>query len=195
MQTTRRRLPPEIRRLEIVEAAERLLSAHGDRVRAEDVALEAKTAKGTFFHYFPVWDDLLDALRARTFARFAERYAPPEPGAPKSAWRETLPELVHAFVEFTLAQAGLHDVLFHSDFARRRPAAFEAGAVGQLEQIISAGQDAGAFARTDPRLTARFVFAVMHEAADLVAGGGDRVRASEAAAHMLRRALLSGDEP
>ena len=59
----RRRLSPEARKLEIIEAAERLLQARGEHVRVEDVVREAGVAKGTFFLYFPTWDDLLEAIR------------------------------------------------------------------------------------------------------------------------------------
>ena len=60
----RRRLKPEARKLEIVEAAERLLQAGGGaRVRVEDVVREAGVAKGTFFLYFPTLDDLLETTQ------------------------------------------------------------------------------------------------------------------------------------
>lgn len=193
MQGTRRRLPPETRRQLIVEAAERLLPTMGDRVRVEDVVAEANAAKGTFFHYFPTWDDLLETIRARALARFGEWYGPPPADAPSFAWRTTLPELVAAFVEFTVAQRRLHEVLFHSDFARRRPLAPEAGAIGRLESLIRAGQAAGAYVPLDALLTAHFVFAVMHEAADLVVSGADYAHTLDAATELLRRALIRGE--
>lgn len=189
----RRRLAPEARRQELLEAAERLLAAAGDRVRAEDVAAEAKTAKGTFFHYFPVWDDLLEAIRARVFVRFATMYEPPGRDAQRAAWAATLPALVRAFVEFTVGQGRLHEVLFHSDFARRRPLSREAGAIGRLERLVRDAQQAGAFVPAVPLLTAHFLFAVMHEAADLVSEGADREVAIGSAAALLQRALLTGE--
>jgi AcrR family transcriptional regulator len=66
----RRRLKPEARKLEIVEAAERLLQAGGARVRVEDVVREAGVAKGTFFLYFPSLDDLLETIRTRIVSEF-----------------------------------------------------------------------------------------------------------------------------
>lgn len=191
----RRRLAPEARQLEIVEAAERLLAARGGQVRVEDVVAEAGAAKGTFFRYFPVWDDLLEAIRGRTFARWSERYAPPAASAEAAVWSSTLETLVQAFVDFTVSQRQLHAVLFHSDFASRRPLAPQAGAVGQMETLIRAGQTAGAFASCDPRLTASFLFAVMHEAADQAADGADRTHIIQSAAALLRRVLVPGDAP
>ncbi len=73
----RRRLQPQVRKLEIIEAAERLLQAHGPRVRVEDVVREAGVAKGTFFLYFPTWDDLLDTLRRRLVSEFDTTYPLP----------------------------------------------------------------------------------------------------------------------
>jgi AcrR family transcriptional regulator len=51
----RRRLNLEVRRQQIIEAAERLLKQNGPDVRVEDVEREAAAAKGTFYLYFPTW--------------------------------------------------------------------------------------------------------------------------------------------
>src|SRR5437879_13352047 len=73
----RRRLQPEARKLEIIEAAERLLQAHGFRVRVEDVVREAGVAKGAFFLDFPTWEDLLETVRQRLVSEFDAAYPLP----------------------------------------------------------------------------------------------------------------------
>lgn len=79
----RRRLQPEARRPEIIEAAERLLAAEGSRVRVEDVVREAGIAKGAFFPYFPTWDDLLETVRQRLVSAFdTANPLPTEAGGP-----------------------------------------------------------------------------------------------------------------
>ena len=49
----RRRVEPEVRRQEIIEAAEKLLTVNGPDVRVEDIVHEAGAAKGTFYLFFP----------------------------------------------------------------------------------------------------------------------------------------------
>jgi AcrR family transcriptional regulator len=182
----RRRLEPEVRKREIVEAAERLMRAHGARVRVEDVVLEAGVAKGTFFLYFPTWDDLLATIRDRLVAEFDSLHPMPKPSGPVD-WPALVETQAVAFIDFTLARQGFGAAIFHSDFAERRPLADNA--VVRLAAVIRAGQAANAFGPVDPEPTARLLFAVIHEAADAIAGGTDRAVMIAALAQLLRRSL------
>ena len=183
----RRRLRPEARKQEIVEAAERLLQAHGRRVRVEDVVREAGVAKGTFFLYFPTWDDLLDLVRARLIAAFDAAYPAPELGVGPVDWAGLVERQALGFVDFSLARRGLGDVVFHSEFAQRRPQADHA--VTRIAAVIRAGQADGAFGAVDPGPTARLLYAAVHETADAIAGGADRAAMTAALSELLRRAL------
>ncbi|MDB5470607.1 MAG: hypothetical protein JWR84_2167 [Caulobacter sp.] len=183
----RRRLQPEARKLEIVEAAERLLRVDGAQVRVEDVVREAGVAKGTFFLYFPTWDDLLESIRDRLVSEFSTNYPlPTEVDGPVN-WPALVEWLACAFIDFTLSRRGLGEAIFHSDFAERRPLA-DNGAT-QLAAIIRAGQEAAAFGAVDPDPTARLLFAATHEAADAIADGADREAVLAALRSLLRRAL------
>ncbi|WP_449066029.1 TetR/AcrR family transcriptional regulator [Planomonospora algeriensis] len=63
---TRRRLSPNERRTELIDAAIRVLREQGEPAnRAAAVTAEAGTAKGTFYVYFPSWEDLLVAVHDR----------------------------------------------------------------------------------------------------------------------------------
>lgn len=187
--TKRRRLKPEARRLEIIEAAERLLRAAGPAVRVDDVVHEANAAKGTFYLYFPAWDDLLEALRARIFEAFDAAH--PEPGAVGAGadWQTELEDYAEAFVDAAIAMGGIHDVIFHSDFAQRRPASGGVDTIRRLELLIRAGQAAGAFAVFETAPVARLLFAVMHETLDTIVAGRDRQQALAAMRFVLRRIL------
>src|SRR3954466_10165763 len=112
----RRRLTPAARKLEIVEAAERLLQAQGSRVRVEDVAREAGVAKGTFFLYFPSWDDLLEGIRERLIAAFDQAHPLPGEAHGPIDWPALLERQADAFIDFTLARRGFGAAIFHSDF-------------------------------------------------------------------------------
>lgn len=181
----RRRLTPEARKQEIVEAAERLLHAHGPKVRVEDVVREAGVAKGTFFLYFPTWDDLLETVRQRLVAEFDA--ANPLPDDQPVDWADLVERQATAFVDFASARQGIGEALFHSDFAERRTLADNA--VARFAGVIQAGQAAGAFAAVDPEPTARLLFAAIDEAGRAVAAGGDRTAILAALHNLLRRTL------
>ena len=183
----RRRLQPEARKLEIVEAAERLLQAHGPRVRVEDVVREAGVAKGTFFLYFPTWDDLLETVRERLVSTFDSAHPPPTELDGPIDWPSLVESQAAAFIDYTLARRTIGEVIFHSEFAQRRPLADNG--VQRLSAVIRAGQAAGAFGPVDPEPTARLMFAAIHEAADAVAEGADRTAVVAALQRLLRRAL------
>ena len=183
----RRRLPPEARRLEIVEAAERLLRARGSAVRVEDVVREAGVAKGTFFLYFPAWDDLLDTVRARLFDAFDAAYPLPCEREGPVDWPALVDAQARAFIDFTAELGGIHEAVFHSDFAQRRPRGDSA--IARLTAIIRAGQEADAFGPVDPEPTARLLFAAIHEAADAVAAGAEREPMLAALGRVLQRSL------
>lgn len=183
----RRRLHPEARRLEIVEAAERLLQAHGSRVRVEDVVREAGVAKGTFFLYFPTWDDLLETVRARLVAEFDAAYPLPTEVERPVDWLAVLDGLAAAYIDFASTRQGIGQALYHSGFAERRPQADHA--VVRIAAVIRAGQEAGAFAPVDPEPTARLLYAAVDEAPRAVARGADRAAMLAALQHLLRRTL------
>ena len=185
----RRRLEPEVRRLEIIEAAERLLTRDGPDVRVEDVVREAGAAKGTFYLYFPTWDDLLEAIRGRIVIAFdAAHPLQIETGEPAD-WPQRLDRLAVAFVDAIVAMRGLHTVLWHTDFAQRRPMPPADDPINRMIALIRAGQEAGVFAGIEAATAGRLLFAVIHETADALAGGEDRERALAAMRWILRRAL------
>jgi len=183
----RRRLRPEARKLEIVEAAERLLQAHGSRVRVEDVVREAGVAKGTFFLYFPTWDDLLETVRQRLVSEFDTAHPLPTEVDGPVDWPAVIAWQACAFVDFASARQGIGQALFHSDFAERRT--LGDNAIVRLSAVIRAGQEAKAFGPVDPEPTARLMFAAIDEAARAVAGDGDRAAILAALQSLLRRAL------
>jgi AcrR family transcriptional regulator len=183
----RRRLHPEARKREIVEAAERLLQSRGALVRVEDVVREAGVAKGTFFLYFPSWDDLLVTMRDRLVAEFDETYPLPTEANGPIDWPAVIDWQAAAYLDFAAARQGIGQALFHSDFAGRRPLA--QNGVVRLAAIVRAGQEAGAFGPVDPEPTARLIFAAIDEAARAIAGGDDRDATLAALQTLLRRAL------
>ncbi|MDP1986383.1 TetR/AcrR family transcriptional regulator, partial [Phenylobacterium sp.] len=65
----RARLSPEVRRGQILDAAETLLTAHGGLpLPLEELARAALVSKALIYAYFPNQHDLANALLARRFA-------------------------------------------------------------------------------------------------------------------------------
>jgi AcrR family transcriptional regulator len=187
--TARRRLDPEVRRQEIIEAAERLLKKNGPDVRVEDVVREAGAAKGTFYLYFPAWDDLLEAIRGRIIKAFDEAHPVQAGVGTELDWLDVLDRSAVDFVDAVIAMGGLHTVLFHTDFARRRPVPEHDDPIRRLTGIVRAGAKAGAFADVDADFIGRLLFAVIHETADAVEAAEDRERALAAMRWILRSVL------
>jgi hypothetical protein len=112
----------------------------------------------------------------------------PAPGHERPVdWPALVETQAVAFIDFTLSRQGFGSAIFHSDFAERRPLADNA--VARLSAVIRAGQADKAFGPVDPESTARLLFAVIHEAADAIAGGADRDGMLAALKALLHRAL------
>ena len=162
-------------------------------MRVEDIVREAGAAKGTFYVCFPTWDDLLEELRSRVIVAFDAAHPMPAETAADVDWAGLFDQLAIAFVDAVVALGGLHTVLWHTDFAHRRPVAAADDPVVRLTAVIRAGQKAGAFARVEAQMTARLLFAAIHETADAVVGGAPRSAAIKAMKRILRRALARDD--
>ena len=150
---------------------------------------EAAAAKGTFYVYFPTWEDLLEVLRDRTIKAFDAAYPVPAGTCTDLDWLRLVERLAVAFVDGVVAMGGLHTVLFHTDFAQRRPLPDDDSPIGRLIAIVRAGGAAGAFADVDAGAVGRLLFAVIHETADAVVAGADRRRALAAMRRVLRKTL------
>lgn len=175
----RRRLTPEIRKQEILAAAIPLLKDKGMATRVEDVAAAAGAAKGTFFTCFATWDDLLEAVRAHHIAAFRAVMVPVRPST-LADWQNVLPGLSLSFIDFILGMGGTHEVLFHSAFTIARPLPAAERPAAQIAAILRDGQAAGAYGMLDADHAGRLIFAMIHDTADAIAAGAERIAALDA---------------
>jgi len=180
---TRRRLDPDARRAELLDAADRVLRKNPE-ARVEDIVAAARAAKGTFYVYFESWSDLIKALRERVLAQFYKRYPIVFPKR-KQDWWALFDRLSAGFIDFTLEMEGLHQAVFHTPMAE--PPGEEA--VQTIALLLQSGAAAGAFATTDAAPLARLIFAMLHETVDAIEAGADRKRAMKALHDLLHRAL------
>jgi AcrR family transcriptional regulator len=186
----RRRLTPEVRRAELIDAALRVLKQHGSVAsRVEDVTAAAGAAKGTFYLYFPSWDDLLVAVRDRIFDEYAAVVRTQLADPRHVDWWALLDAECVRFVDFIVELGGLHDAIFHGPITYR-PIDDTRSATKLVAELLRAGIAAGAFAPVDIEPSAQLLFAALHTTADAIAQGGDRARFLQALRRLLHRWLL-----
>jgi AcrR family transcriptional regulator len=186
----RRRLTPEVRRAELIDAALCVLKQHGNVAsRVEDVTAAAGAAKGTFYLYFPSWDDLLVAVRDRILDAYAAVIRTPFADPHRVDWWALLDAECVRFVDFIIELGGLHDAIFHGPIAYP-PIDDARSATRLVSELLRAGIAAGAFAPVDIEPSAQLFFAALHTTADAIARGGDRARFLQALRRLLHRCLL-----
>jgi AcrR family transcriptional regulator len=95
---SRRRLAPEVRRAEVLEAALQVFTELGyERATLQDVADRAGVTKGALYHYFDSKTELfLELMRERVKAHVAERHAIVAAADPHAERAVLLRELLHA---------------------------------------------------------------------------------------------------
>lgn len=168
---TRRRLTPEERRAELIDAAVRLLRS-GREVSnwAQAVTAEADAAKGTFYVYFSSWDDMLVAVRERVLREYVTRYRELAESPEQLDWWAVLDAECDAGIDFIAQPSGLHHAVFHSAAALAPPDE-EPDITAAIAAFLARGIAEGAFRAVDPRAAAAFLLAIVHAAADAIAAG------------------------
>jgi len=158
--------PPEQRREELMDAAERLFIGSGIRATSIDaIVAAAGVAKGTFYLHFATKDDVVVAL----IARYAERYGLALSAAVAACapgdWPGRLTAWVDAAVLGLLAGGDLAETVFHQ---HPQPASnvLERSAAAPLADLLAGGNAAGAWQVREPALLATFIFAGLHGAID-----------------------------
>jgi len=158
-----RRQPPDVRREQILDAAQQVLLRRGPAAATmADVADAASVAKGTVYLYFASKTELLAGLRARYFERLTAVLGDPAaagPGAPPTG-AARIEGLVAASYDFALANHELHHVLFHEaglgehdTFARARDA---------VAELVATGAASGELDVPDAALATDFVLHGLH---------------------------------
>jgi AcrR family transcriptional regulator len=186
----RRRLTPELRRKEILDAAVRVLRGRGpEGCRVEDITTEARTAKGNFYRYFPTWEDLLLGVRNHVLDSYREDFGRRYAGAGPIDWWTATDEEIDRFLDFQLSLDGLHQAIFHGPATQAQPIEEHRSARSTLAWFLTLGISAGAFAPVDVEAIAPLMFDVLHGAADAIASGLDDQRVRLATRHIVHRTL------
>jgi AcrR family transcriptional regulator len=189
----RRRQPPDVRREQILDAAEEVLLERGlAAATVADVAAAADVAKGTVYLYFDSKSALLAGLRARHLERFtAALDAPLAPGAKAPPFAARIERLVAASYDFTLAHQRLHHLLLHQAGFSEEDVFVRARAA--VAALIDAGIAAGDIDVPDPALATDFVLNGLHGALVTAChqppSRRERRRLVEGASELILRAL------
>jgi AcrR family transcriptional regulator len=191
---SRRRLSPEARRTELIDAAIRLLESRQDVSNwVQAVTAEADAAKGTFYVYFSSWDDMLAAVRERVLRDYVDRFHRLAESAEPIDWWATLDAECAAAVDSISQPGGLHDAAFHFGSALT-PAPGEPDVIAAIADALSRGMAEGAFRPVDPRIAATILFTVLHGAGDAIAAGERPQRWKEAVHDLTRHWLAAPGE-
>jgi AcrR family transcriptional regulator len=171
---TRRRLAPEDRRAELIEAALRLLRRGADEGNwVADVTAEAGVAKGTFYLYFPSWDDMLATVRDQLLDDYNEPALTALAATESIDWRPLLESQCERFIDLVLEFRRHHGLIFHSPLPGW-PSGHTRTVPEVFAELIARGVERGAFAPVDPTVAATLLVAAVHATADAVLGGADR---------------------
>lgn len=182
----RRRLNPDARRSELLDAALCVLGKRNPtEVCVEDVTRAAGAAKGTFYRYFPSWNDLLLALREHLLSAYASDFRGRFAGLSPSNWWAGVESECVRFVDFVVGLGSLHYTIFHGPIADH-PIDAEHSATTLITEMLKAGIAAGACRLVDVDVASVLLFAVLHATADGIARFGDRERRVEAMLGLLR---------
>jgi AcrR family transcriptional regulator len=187
--TARRREPPDVRRTQILDGAERVFVAQGIDASMAEVADVAGVAKGTVYLYFASKADLLAELRDR----YLERFVATVDRALGELVDPTTPAAVGTFAaclfDWSQEHYALHHVLFHEAGVSEEDA-FERGRA-LIAALVGHGVESGELHAVDPDLTAQFLFDGLHGllVATMHPPKPDRPRFDRAVAELVPRTL------
>lgn len=155
--------PPQERRAELMNAAQRLFLQNGvDLTSIEQITDGADVAKGTFYLHFASKDDVLLALRDRFIREFLEELKKAIARRPEGDWRGKLAAWAKAGTIYFLEKAAIHDLVYHKYQPPSPKDDMENIVIVHLSGLLDAGTAAGAWSVDDHRFTATFLFHGLH---------------------------------
>jgi AcrR family transcriptional regulator len=140
-----------------------------------EVTREAGAAKGTFYVYFPSWEDMLAVVRERLIdeCNAPIRYALATTG--RVDWWAVLEDQCGRFVDVASEFGRHHGLIFHAALPHDPEGTPESGPA-LLAEAIRRGVAEGCLEAVDVVAAAQLLFAVVHATADAVLAGGERER-------------------
>ena len=159
--------PPEERREELLNAAQRVFLKHGVALATiEQITSAADVAKGTFYLYFSSKENILSALGDRFGQDHLKKIETALAGIQEEDWPGKLAAWAEACAAGYLDAIRLHDILFYGFRPATREGLVDNVVIDHLAELLQAGVAAGAWTIEDPRFTAVFLFSGLHAVVD-----------------------------
>ncbi|MFU2209697.1 4Fe-4S dicluster domain-containing protein [Solidesulfovibrio sp. C21] len=172
----RRRLQPEARKVELLEAALSVLRSLGPiKARVEDVTTAAGTAKGTFYIYFSSWNNMLHEVRAHLLSKYISEIKIRFPIEAKKDWTAALKKECINFVDYREQLGELHNVIFHGPKSEIPHDNYLSGKE-IFSWMLHFGIETGVCRDIDSELGGKFLFSILHTTADYIVSTGERER-------------------
>jgi AcrR family transcriptional regulator len=187
--------PPEERRNELMDAAQRLFLKQGvGATTIEQITAKADVAKGTFYLYFSSKEDVRTALGERFAQKHLHEIKTAIARRSDDDWRGKLATWIRATVTFYLDSIPLHDMLFYESRSPTRQGLVDNIVIDHLMDLLQAGHAAKAWSVESPRSMAVFLFSGIHAAVDDAYTKQKRVNRNRLA-RSLERLCLAGVGP
>lgn len=159
--------PAEIRREELMDAAQALFLQKGFAATSVDeIVKAADVAKGTFYLQFKTKEDVLMALRERFVATFCAQLSDALSRPAAHDWHGRLDVWIETVVHGYLDQVPLHDLVFHEQNSSHQRMSHDNPVLDQLADLLDGGARHGAWVLKDVKLTAVMLFYAVHGAVD-----------------------------
>lgn len=159
--------PPEERRDELMNAAERLFLEQGVApTTIEQITMGANVAKGTFYLHFSSKEDILAALGERFGQKHLVGIKAAIAKKKEGDWKGKLATWAKACANGYLDSIRLHDVVFYGSRPATREGLVDNIVIDHLFELLQGGVAAGAWSMDDPRFSAVFLFSGLHAVVD-----------------------------
>jgi AcrR family transcriptional regulator len=168
--------PPQERRDELMDAAQRLFLEHGvASTTIEQITTTAGVAKGTFYLYFPSKEHVLAALGERFSQQLGVKLQSAIAAKRAGDWKGKLGAWARTAVAVYLDSMRLHDIVFRESHPHAREDLDSNATLELLRGLLADGAAAGAWPIGDARFTAVFLYSGLHGIVDDVYTKSKRV--------------------
>lgn len=167
--------PAAERRDDLMNAAQRMFIEHGvNNTTVDQITNTAEVAKGTFYIYFSSKEDIHAALASRFVEEYVRKVRAEIENESEDDFAGKLSAWVGASVDGYLNDAPLVDMLFH-----KHPQIPNGNItniiVAPLEELLSSGQQSGAWSIGSPHFVAVYLYSALHGVIDDLVFGSNPI--------------------
>jgi AcrR family transcriptional regulator len=140
-----------------------------------EVTRAGGAARGTFYVYFPSWEDMLAVVRERLIDECNAPIRDALATASGVDWWAVLEDQCERLVDVVTQFDRHHALIFHSVLPHD-PVGVSRSGPALLAAAIERGIAEGCFASVDVEVAAQMLYAIVHAASDAILAGGERRR-------------------